>query len=684
MQTGGSLTIGAGALAGGAVAGGAASTGAASGSAYGAGIYFQGGGGATFDPAAGQTLTLSDAIADQQGSGGTGAQHVTMSGAGTVVLSATNTYSGGTVINGGTVALQAPGAAGTGLIDFGYGSIATLVVGPGDVPTNTIAFFLPGDVIDLQGIGTATKALLGPNDVLYVTGGTVPVQLSLYRGQIFTGETFATASDNHGGTLITPVTINNDHPPFISGTAASGDDHTPFAALAGVHIADLDAGQTETATLQLSTTANGTLSHFGPGSYNAATGTYTVSGSAAQVTAAIEGLAFTPTIHQVAPGASVQTTFDLSVTDGLMQADSPFNVSVTALNDAPTITGGGSEYYGYWGVPLTPFAGMTLNDPDLGASDTVTITLGSYFAGDSGTLSLPNPVDGVTLTTVTPGALYTLSAGSPQAVTAALDALQYTPTTGNPTLGFTIGNIGLSLSDGIAPPVAGPSVVVYAGLPIATGTVANQAVVDTATIQPFPTVRISDSQPFTTVQVTVILYDPNYNPTDANGTLTGAGLTKIGVGTYSLPTASFADASAAVDALVFHPTPYQVLAGQSVTTIFDLEMFDGATTHNDSSTTVIATAPTAGAAAISTGLQADEGIAFLNGFSRANWAGGDADPMTHPAFAAAADLGPSHGGAGSAGDASGANGYGLQSDPMGALAWLLQTATHGEGDAAAM
>ena len=106
------------------------------------------------------------------------------------MLYSSNSYSGGTIINSGTVSLQAPGAAGTGSITFAYGAVATLLVGFGDVPANTIDFFLPGQTIDLQGIGTATSALLGPNDVLSVTGGTTPVQLNLDPAQIFTGETF--------------------------------------------------------------------------------------------------------------------------------------------------------------------------------------------------------------------------------------------------------------------------------------------------------------------------------------------------------------------------------------------------------------------------------------------------------------------------------------------------------------
>ena len=63
--------------------------GAAAGQALGAGVFLQGNGALTFTPSAGQTQTVSDAIADQTGSGGTGANagswSVTKNGAGAVV-----------------------------------------------------------------------------------------------------------------------------------------------------------------------------------------------------------------------------------------------------------------------------------------------------------------------------------------------------------------------------------------------------------------------------------------------------------------------------------------------------------------------------------------------------------------------------------------------------------------------
>jgi autotransporter-associated beta strand protein len=451
--------------------------------------------------------------------------------AGTVVLSATNTLRGATLLKSGTLSLQAPGAAGGGPILFAYGAAATLIAGAGDVPGNVISGFLPGDSIDLQGIGTATSAVLGAGNVLTISGGTVPAALTLDPSQNFTGETLHVASDGHGGTWLTATDVQNDFPPYVSGTGAvAGDDHTPLTPLAGVTVSDLVPGKTLTVTATLTSRSNGTLSNLGGGSYNA--GVYTVTGTAAAVTTALDGLVFTPTIHQVAPGGIVATRFKLSATDGVMISPATAEmVRITSLNDPPVISGvGGNLVEGYWNVPLNPFPTATITDPDVGATETVTLGIGSNIAGGSATLSLSMP--GMTLTQTSPG-VYTLSPGTPAQVTAALDAVKLT-TGPNPSMpGYTITYVGMSVSDGIAPAVSAQAEVLT-GLPIFSGTVANQAVTDGQSINPFSTVSVTDSAGLSIQSFTIILYSTYLNPTDANGALSGANLTKVGVGTYTL------------------------------------------------------------------------------------------------------------------------------------------------------
>ena len=87
---------------------------------------------------------------------------------------------------------------------------------------------------------------------------------------------------------------------------------------------------------------------------------------------------------------------------------------------APTISGTVSGQTTTSEAAVKPFAGATIADPNFGATDTLTITLG----GAGGTLA-----DGTgfsSLTTVGAG-VYRLS-GTAAAITSELDALIFTPT----------------------------------------------------------------------------------------------------------------------------------------------------------------------------------------------------------------------------------------------------------------
>jgi len=83
-----------------------------------------------------------------------------------------------------------------------------LVTNPANL-TGAISAFAPGDIIDLAGIGTATGAVLGNNNILTVNeSGDTSLLLQLDPSQTYApNESFLTTSDGNGGSLITPYSV---------------------------------------------------------------------------------------------------------------------------------------------------------------------------------------------------------------------------------------------------------------------------------------------------------------------------------------------------------------------------------------------------------------------------------------------------------------------------------------------
>ncbi|WP_291617741.1 FG-GAP-like repeat-containing protein [Bradyrhizobium sp.] len=172
VMDGGSLTI-AGTLSinGDTVAGGAGGGGGAgNGGAFGGGIFLAGSSGTiTFAPGAGQTATISDAIADQSGSGGTGGNAgvyaLVLDGAGKLVLSGTNTYTGATTIVEGT--LQVDGSIANSAVTVQDGGTLGGNGATGAVTLEAGATLAPG----------ASAGLLNTGNLSFEVGATFAVEL---------------------------------------------------------------------------------------------------------------------------------------------------------------------------------------------------------------------------------------------------------------------------------------------------------------------------------------------------------------------------------------------------------------------------------------------------------------------------------------------------------------------------
>src|ERR1019366_2394162 len=101
-----------------------------------------------------------------------------------------------------------------------------------------------------------------------------------------------------------------------------------------------------------------------------------------------------------------------------------------------------------------------------------------------------------------------------------------------------------------------------------------QMTTDETSIRPFSAVTITGPDSGAVETITLVLTSMAGLATDANGTLSGIGLTKFGEGTYALN--GTADAvTEELDALTFTPTAHEATPGQTVTTGITIMVSNG-------------------------------------------------------------------------------------------------------------
>jgi VCBS repeat-containing protein len=226
----------------------------------------------------------------------------------------------------------------------------------------------------------------------------------------------STAFSTGSNTANLTVTSVNDAPTAdnLTQTVVTLED-TPTGPL-GIVVADVDANETITATLKVDNPVAGSLSVTGGGSYDAGTGIWTITGSVSVVNAALAAVTFVP-----APSSNLATTITTHIVDtaGTGPADGAISITVTPVNDPPTVTGATQTHSyteGDSSVALDPIVVA-----DLDASDTVTVTLtlanpaAGTIAGGGGTFA---------------GGVWTFTGTVAQANTA-IAALSFIPGTDN-------------------------------------------------------------------------------------------------------------------------------------------------------------------------------------------------------------------------------------------------------------
>lgn len=237
----------------------------------------------------------------------------------------------------------------------------------------------------------------------------------------------------------------------------------------------------------------------------------------------------------------------------------------------------------------TPFSGYQVTDTPIGGTEIVSVTLSAlpyYTLSDLGSLS--DPLGGGAWNGISHTFTETaISTGTPTPATQILDRLVYKPPMLPAGQGQTV-LATVSVDDQTDP--NGPVRLETVTPPLITGTVANEPVASGSTIRPFATTYVMDGN-FgynTHLEATVVLTDGG-KVTDADGLLSGSGLSKTGTGTYTLSGNSLYNLSS----LVFTPTAPGV--GATRTTAFELKVVDTQAnlSADDKNTSVIVIGPTA-------------------------------------------------------------------------------------------
>jgi alpha-tubulin suppressor-like RCC1 family protein len=199
------------------------------------------------------------------------------------------------------------------------------------------------------------------------------------------------------------ITPANDAPVLTAGGSLTYIENAAAAAIdSGINVSDIDSANLSLATVTISSgfvsgdtlavgAANGTSS-----SYNATTGVLTVSGSGIGVAAwqsALRSITFASSADN--PTTSRTISWIVSDSSSTQSAGANSSITILPINDAPTITAGGSATFTENSSAVAIDTGLSVADIDSTDFSSATVTISSGFvSGDSLGFSTQNGISG--------------------------------------------------------------------------------------------------------------------------------------------------------------------------------------------------------------------------------------------------------------------------------------------------
>jgi hypothetical protein len=365
--------------------------------------------------------------------------------------------------------VQAVDAANVVDTDYSTAIVLSLTKNDGTAVAGTVNSVAATDDTD----GSATTVTLAPS-----SGAATFTELSVRYTHAASTDSLALHATS--GALVAAnsaaITCREDAAPVVN-TLITGGTFTEDGPAVAVSYAatvtdadDLTCAWATVSIVQNFTADQDVLSFTNDGStmgnitavYDAGTGVLTLTSAGATATKiqwgnAVKVVKYANTSH-TPNTATRQMVFVAN--DGLLSSDANFtycktNVSVVAVNDAPTIGGAVAGQTVNDTSTISPFATLTISDPDSDVSATValdtaakgTFTLGSLASSGFAT------ADG--------GATYTHAATTPAAMQIAIRRLVFVPAANRVAAGLTeTTTFSVTISDGVAAPVTNATTTV--------------------------------------------------------------------------------------------------------------------------------------------------------------------------------------------------------------------------------